>query len=71
MARNLLPVVLLLTVALGGALSTEAHIVLEKRDGISARWHKLGRVRPAAILPVRIGLAQSNVNEAHDFLMDV
>lgn len=31
----------------------------------------MGRVRPEAILPVRIALAQKNLDKGHDYLMDV
>lgn len=49
----------------------ETHTVHEKRDYTSRRWIKRDRVKPHAKLPVRIGLAQNNLDRAHDFLMDV
>lgn len=49
----------------------ETHAVHEKRDYTSRRWVKRDRVKPHARLPVRIGLAQNNLDKAHDFLMDV
>ncbi|KAF2171470.1 hypothetical protein M409DRAFT_63728 [Zasmidium cellare ATCC 36951] len=49
----------------------ETHIVHEKRDYTSRRWAKRDRAKPHARLPVRIGLAQNNLDKAHDYLMDV
>lgn len=49
----------------------ETHAVHERRDFISARWIKRDRVQPHVRLPVRIGLAQNNLDKAHDYLMDV
>ena len=50
------------------------HVVHEKRDdSASSRWVRRERVRPHAILPVRIGLKQNeaNLDRAHDYLMDI
>lgn len=53
------------------AIVPSTHGVHEKRDVHSSRWTKLGRVRPEAILPVRIALSQNNLDKGHDYLMDV
>lgn len=53
------------------AIVPSTHGVHERRDVHSSRWTKLGRVRPEAILPVRIALAQNNLDKGHDYLMDV
>lgn len=53
------------------AIVPSTHGVHEQRDVHSSRWTKLGRVRPEAILPVRIALAQNNLDKGHDYLMDV
>lgn len=64
-------------VSISAVLSTTAavvpstHGVHEQRDVHSSRWTKLGRVRPEAILPVRIALAQNNLDKGHDYLMDI
>ena len=57
-----------LAVALPGPAS---HVLHEERDAAPARWMKRNRVPPRAILPVRIGLVQSNIDNAHEHLMDV
>lgn len=53
------------------ALVPSTHGVHEQRDVRSSRWTKLGRVRPEAILPVRIALAQNNLDKGHDYLMEI
>lgn len=47
------------------------HVVHEDQDLASYRWLKGDRVPPYAILPVRIGLVQSNLDKAHEYLDDV
>ncbi|KAI9757050.1 MAG: hypothetical protein M4579_003619 [Chaenotheca gracillima] len=65
----------LLTVAgcLAGALAspTARHVVHEKRDHLPQFWEKVGKLDGRAVIPVRIGLTQSNLDRGHDFLMDV
>jgi tripeptidyl-peptidase-1 len=46
-------------------------VVHEKRFVPPSQWIKRDRVSSAAILPVRIGLKQSNLEKGYDFLMDV
>lgn len=46
-------------------------VVHEKRYTPPTRWVKRDRIPRNAILPVRIGLTQSNLEKGHDFLMDV
>jgi tripeptidyl-peptidase I len=45
------------------------HVVHEKRDRLPSRWTKRGRAQ--GTLPMRIGLVQSNLDKAHDYLMDL
>ncbi len=47
------------------------HAVHERREVESSRWVKRGRVPSVRKLPVRIGLAQSNLENAHEYLMQV
>lgn len=47
------------------------HVVHEESAVLSSRWVKRDRVQPHSKLPVRIGLAQSNLDKAHDHLMDI
>lgn len=65
--------VFFLSVILVNALPTPPdHVVHEKR-GISSHWthEEFARPDPQMILPIRIGLAQSNMDMLHDMLMDV
>ena len=66
-------VVSFLSVTTVNALPTpNDHVVHEKR-GISSHWahEEFARPNPQMILPIRIGLAQSNMDMLHDMLMDV
>lgn len=66
-------VVSFLSVTLVNALPTPSdHVVHEKR-GVSSHWahEEFARPNPQMILPIRIGLAQSNMDMLHDMLMDV
>ena len=47
------------------------HTVHEKRGSPPSQWMKRVRTHPDSILPIRIGLTQSNLDKAHDYLMDV
>jgi hypothetical protein len=47
-----------------------SHAVHERR-GHSQKWVKGSRVHPRSVLPMRIGLAQSGIDAAHDHLMDI
>ena len=47
------------------------HAVHEKRHETPAQWVKRERVQVEAILPVRVGLKQRNLEKGHDFLMEV
>jgi len=43
----------------------------ERRDGVPRGWLKSERVPEGSILPMRVGLVQSNLEKGHDLLMDV
>jgi len=43
----------------------------EKRQTPSSDWVKVARIEKTAILPMRIGLTQSNLDQGHEFLMEV
>jgi tripeptidyl-peptidase-1 len=47
------------------------HIVHEKQHATRRHWTKSARPHRNAVLPVRIGLTQSNLHRAEEFLMDV
>lgn len=61
---------ILSTTALCGAIPT-SHVVHEKRDGSSRSLRKRDRLNPDAVLPMRIGLKQRNLDRGQEFLMDV
>lgn len=47
------------------------HALHEKRQAPSSDLVKVARIESTAILPMRIGLTQSNPEKGHDFLMEV
>lgn len=47
------------------------HTLHEKRDATSSGWVKRNRVHPLTIMPVRIGLAQSNLERGYGYILDV
>ncbi|KAI0854023.1 protease S8 tripeptidyl peptidase I [Daldinia vernicosa] len=50
----------------------DTHIQHEKRAAVQERsWTKIQRAVPDAILPMRIGLKQQNLQSGHDLLMDI
>ncbi|KAG4026987.1 hypothetical protein MFRU_034g00470 [Monilinia fructicola] len=64
----------IIAAALPGAdsLSSRSALVLhEKRHAPRTRWVKRDRITGETLLPVRIGLAQRNLEKGHDLLMDV
>lgn len=52
-------------------IHARSHVLHEKRETAPSGWLNLGRVDPASNLVVRIGLSQSNLDQAHGYLMDV
>ncbi|KAH8703187.1 putative protease S8 tripeptidyl peptidase I [Talaromyces proteolyticus] len=53
------------------APSPARHILHEKRHRPSTDWVKTSRVESSAILPIRIGLMQTNLHNGPDYLMEV
>lgn len=47
------------------------HVVHEKRTSHPAGWTRRGELDSRTILPMRIALAQSNLDKSHQWLMDV
>lgn len=71
---NLFAVAGLVTSVVATVAVPDTHAVHEKRDvssPLSSRWTKRSRVEQHRKLPVRIGLAQSNLDEAHEHLMRI
>ncbi|KAI0141705.1 putative protease S8 tripeptidyl peptidase I [Xylariaceae sp. FL1272] len=62
---------LLCAAGLTAAYLNEPHNVHEERAEHSSRWVRRGRVPAFKRLPVRIGLTQSNLDNAPDYLLDV
>ncbi|KAI4239964.1 MAG: hypothetical protein L6R40_005395 [Gallowayella cf. fulva] len=53
------------------ALPPVNHVVHEKRDRIPPGWQYHEKLESSKVLPMRIALAQSNLDKADEFLMDV
>ncbi|PYI00305.1 aorsin [Aspergillus sclerotiicarbonarius CBS 121057] len=53
------------------ALPTSDHVVHERRSTTPARWQKTRRVTGTEHVLVRIGLTQSNLDNAYEYLMNV
>ncbi|QKX54466.1 uncharacterized protein TRUGW13939_01552, partial [Talaromyces rugulosus] len=51
--------------------STQRHVLHEKRQSTSSQWLNLGPVEPDSKIVVRVGLKQSDLHKAHEYLMDV
>ena len=51
--------------------SNSPHVVHERRDAVPRGWLKHERVSDEAVLPMRIGLTQQNLDKGYDLLMDV
>lgn len=47
------------------------HEVHERRESTHPRWAKRDRVEPHKLLPMRIGLTQSNLDNGYEQLMEV
>ena len=70
----------LLSLVLVGALAagsfaapalTLRHVVHESRRDLPKTWVKRSAVEADALLPVRVGLKQRNLDKGHDLLMEV
>ena len=48
-----------------------SHVVHEKRESAPLNWQKYSRVDPSIVLPVRIGLTQSNLEKGPALLDEV
>jgi tripeptidyl-peptidase-1 len=47
------------------------HVLHEERSSPARDWVKGARIESSAIIPMRIGLAQTNLDKGYDLLMDV
>ncbi|KAJ5711583.1 subtilisin-like protein [Penicillium malachiteum] len=64
-------VALALAALTGAAPATIKHVLHEKRDKQAYDWVKGNRVSSDAVLPVRIGLSQNNLDKGYEYLMEV
>lgn len=53
------------------APTSTSHVVHEKRQSQPLNWQKYSRVDPSVVLPVRIGLTQSNLENGPTLLDEV
>ncbi|KAJ5670945.1 hypothetical protein N7507_000072 [Penicillium longicatenatum] len=68
------PSILLLGAAAVGALAVPApygHAVHERRDFLPTSWTEEKRLDASTLLPVRVGLTQSNLAYGHELLMEM
>ncbi|TVY75723.1 Tripeptidyl-peptidase [Lachnellula suecica] len=57
--------------AVGAIPSTHNHVVHEKRTAEPRHWEKKARLNPKAVLPMRIGLTQRNLDKGGELLMEI
>ena len=73
------PTMYLFSLGLLSAFATQAiavpvaaeHVVHERRDNVPDAWVKRDRLDPGATLPVRIGMAQQNLDKGYELLLEV
>jgi tripeptidyl-peptidase I len=63
--------VALLARGFASPIASPRHVVHEKRAQIPRGWTQQGNLDPNFVLPMRIGLAQQNLDRAHEFIHDV
>lgn len=64
-------VALALAALSGAAPAPIKHVLHEKRDTKAVDWIKGDRVDRDAVLPIRIGLTQNNLENGYEYLMSV
>jgi tripeptidyl-peptidase I len=47
------------------------HVLHEERTILSRDWTKGARIEKSAVIPMRIGLTQTNLEKGYDYLMEV
>jgi len=69
---SLIAVCGLLTAAIAApTANTKRHVVHERRKILPSQWKRNTKIHGDSTLPMRIALAQSNLDRADEFLMDV
>ncbi|KAL3423267.1 Aorsin [Phlyctema vagabunda] len=51
--------------------TSKSHVLHERRNRLPANWMKSSKLNGESLLPMRLGLTQSNLHKADEFLMDV
>ncbi|KAL8661074.1 MAG: hypothetical protein Q9202_005946 [Teloschistes flavicans] len=57
--------------SLGALVASSLAVVHEKRDVLPPGWKYHDKLRSSEVLPMKIALTQSNLDQADDFLLDV
>ena len=57
--------------AVMGLPAPHDYVVHERRDNIPGSWVQSKKLDGSTVLPVRIGLSQSNLDRGHDLLMEM
>src|ERR1700753_2931430 len=63
--------VLYLSCAFALPKTTSSFVLHEKRTAAPHKWTKRSRAHPGEFLPVKIGLTQSNLHLAEEYMLDV
>jgi tripeptidyl-peptidase-1 len=71
MKSSLLFLGALAATALAAPTASGKHVLHERREVLPRLWNEARRVDGRTKLPMRIGMVQSNLERAHELLMDV
>jgi len=71
MFRYLSLAALVATAACAPSGRRSTHVLHEKRTATSGRWEKRDRLHPDVVIPLRIGLTQSDLDTGYERLMEV
>lgn len=66
-----LSVVAAIAALVHGAPASIKHVLHEERTVQSRDWTKGARIEKTAVIPMRIGLTQTNLEKGYDYLMEV
>lgn len=66
-----LSVVAALAAIVNAAPAPVKHVLHEERAVVSRDWVKGARIEKQAVIPMRIGLVQTNLEKGYDYLMGV
>jgi tripeptidyl-peptidase-1 len=66
-----LSVVAAIAALLNAAPAPIKHVLHEERAILSRDWTKGARIEKSAVIPMRIGLTQTNLEKGYDYLMEV